>query len=68
MSRKTPEFRFFVRANLIVDRKKYFTLHIPDKLGNMLGMKVGAKLDLYVSTKERAFYARVVNGEQTKKV
>lgn len=67
MTKKSQEFRFFVRANLIVDRKKYFTLHIPDKLGNMLGIKVGAKLDLYVSTKDRAFYARVVNGVQPKK-
>ena len=67
MSKKSQEFRFFVRANLITDRGKYFTLHIPDQLANMLGIKIGAKLDLFVSTTQRGFYARVVNGEQPKK-
>lgn len=60
------KLRPFGFAKLIIDRKKYFVIHIPDKLAQMLELKKGESVMIYHATDERGFYARVAKPKGAK--
>ena len=60
---KLPKFRPFCRARVILDRHKYFNLHIPISLSNLLELKPHDIVQIFVSTQERAFFVKVLAEE-----